>query len=72
MWARRIEREIDIGRKPTSKAVQGIRNFADLIDFILKTSKQSVAHQDARRPPASTCFGSDWAVFAYRISTVKP
>lgn len=33
MWARRVEREIDVGRKPTPKAVQDIRNFADLIDL---------------------------------------
>lgn|GEM_PF-5770463 len=34
MWARRIEREIDLGQKPASNHKNGIKTFADLIDLI--------------------------------------
>lgn len=33
MWARRIEREIDLGQKSASKHKNGIKTFADLIDL---------------------------------------
>jgi len=33
MWARRIEREIDLGQKPAPKHKDGIKTFADLIDL---------------------------------------
>ena len=33
MWARRIEREIDLGQKPAPKHKDGIKTFANLIDL---------------------------------------
>ena len=40
LWARRIEREIDLGRTPTPKRVQGIRTFGDLMDLHLRDMKE--------------------------------
>jgi hypothetical protein len=33
MWARRIEREIDLGQKPAPKRKDGIKTVSDLIDL---------------------------------------
>ena len=33
MWARRIEREIDLGQKPAPKHQNGIKTVSDLIDL---------------------------------------
>lgn len=33
MWARRIEREIDLGQKPAPKHKDGIKTVSDLIDL---------------------------------------
>ncbi len=40
LWARRIEREIDLGRTPTPKKVQGVKTFGDLIDLHLRDMKE--------------------------------
>ncbi|WP_205520720.1 hypothetical protein [Propylenella binzhouense] len=41
LWARWIEREIDLGRTPTPKKVQGVKTFGDLIDLHLRDMKEA-------------------------------
>ena len=40
MWARRIEREIDLGQKPAPKQKDGIKTFSDLIDLHIADMKE--------------------------------
>ena len=40
LWARRIDREIDLGQKPTPKSVVGVKTFADLIDLHCQDLKE--------------------------------
>jgi integrase len=40
IWARRVEREIDLGQKPAPKKVAGIRTFGDLIDLHIQDMKE--------------------------------
>lgn len=40
MWARRIEREIDLGQKPAPKHKDGIKTFSDLIDLHIADMKE--------------------------------
>jgi integrase len=40
LWARRIEREIDLGQTPTSRKVEGVKTIGDLIDLHLGDMKE--------------------------------
>jgi hypothetical protein len=38
-WARRVERDLDVGRKPIPRKLEGIQTFGDLIDLHVNDMK---------------------------------
>jgi len=57
MWARRIEREIDLGQKPEPKHKDGIKTFADLIDLHIADMAEVGKRIGRSKGSVSTCCG---------------
>ena len=55
MWARRIEREIDLGQKPAPKHKDEIKTVSDLIDCISRICRRLARTSAVLRGSAWTC-----------------